>query len=76
MLWFVPTIPMTARYFLKSYTEEKEIEKIMEVALKKASQIKETNHFKKKQKLLTYLASKGYPYSKIYSVVDRVLGVK
>ncbi|MFC1756141.1 regulatory protein RecX [Patescibacteria group bacterium] len=66
----------TIDFALENFTEEQEIEKIMEVATKKASQIKETNHFKKKQKLLSYLATKGYPLSKVYAVVDRVLDVK
>jgi len=61
---------------LEIYTEDKEVEKIMQDALKKVSSIKETNKLKKKKKLLSYLAQKGYPYSKIYSVVDRVLDVK
>ena len=66
----------TIDFALESFTEQQEIEKIMEVAIKKAYQIKETNHFKKKQKLLSYLSTKGYPHSKIYAVVDRVLDVK
>ncbi len=66
----------TIDFALESFTDDQELEKIMEDALKKASHIKETNKMAKKAKLLNYLASKGYPYSKIYAVVDRVLDVK
>ena len=66
----------TIEFALESFTVEQEIENIMEDALKKAFHIKETSKVKKKAKLINYLASKGYPYSKIYAVVDRVIDVK
>lgn len=61
---------------LTLFLDELEEENMEKDALKKISALKETNYVKKKSKLVSYLSSRGYPYSKIYTVVDRVLGVK
>ena len=48
-------------------------ETLKNIAEKKAVLIKESNSYKKKQKLITYLISKGYETQLIYEVVNDIL---
>jgi len=61
---------------LMLFSDELEEENMKKDAEKKLSLLRESNFTKKKSKLISFLASKGYPYQKIYAVVDIVLGVK
>ena len=61
---------------MRLFTDELEEQNLQKDAEKKLPSLKEPNIYKKKSKLISYLASRGYPYSKIYTVVDRIVDVK
>jgi len=58
---------------LKEINEDDYLNVLQQLAEKKLTLIKESNSFKKKNKLSTYLISKGFETNLVYSVVNNLL---
>lgn len=65
--------PYNIKTALKEIDEEAYLKTLQKVAEKKVAVIKEPNAFKKRNKLLTYLSSKGYESELIYEVVNGLI---
>jgi len=61
---------------LRLYTDDEEDQKISKDAKKKLSTLKKLSKLQKKKRLYDYLARKGYPFTKIRSLVDRIIEVE
>ncbi|AMC11596.1 recombinase RecX [Lutibacter profundi] len=58
---------------LKEINEEEYFSTLQKIAKKKMSLIREPNAFKKKNKLVTFLISKGYESELIYKIVNTLI---
>lgn len=58
---------------LEDYTYELQVEVACEIAEKKLRLIRSKNSYEKRQKLYTFLSSKGFSYSVINSVIESVV---
>lgn len=58
---------------MKQVDDKDYFKKLKSLAEKKNRLIKESNPLKRKKKLVTYLASKGYEAELVYKVVDQIL---
>ncbi len=64
--------PYNIKTALKEINEDDYLATLQQVAKKKLALIKESNSFKKKNKLITYLISKGFESNFIYLVVNNL----
>ncbi|MBT6082424.1 MAG: recombinase RecX, partial [Polaribacter sp.] len=58
---------------LKEITDDEYLETILQITEKRNEVIKETNLFKKKQKLISFLMRKGYESDLIYKTVNEII---
>ncbi|MGV8946239.1 MAG: regulatory protein RecX [Lutibacter sp.] len=65
--------PYNIKTALKEIEDNAYLETLQKIAKKKLALIKETNAFKKRSKLLSYLSSKGYESELIYEVVKSLI---